>query len=178
MLTRTRTLLIALAAATILAGPAWASAAPTTPTCTGYTPTSVTVGLNPKTVKFSACATHWTLLQENGLFSADWRTPKNTFGNWLENSDAGLSSVSISQTETGIFQLRRATRFHGGKLQAADWNTETWVPLAGVTVRLFVGAEAVETATTDKTGGFAEADRIEHAEYLGSVTLAPATDQS
>lgn len=173
--------LIALLAALpfmLLASATASSTAHAATKCTGYSPTVVDVALTPKTVEFTACGTDWTLLQENGLWDAHAGTKKtrtSEFGTWLDNTDAGISSVDVSHREVGIFQLRRATRITGaGRLLVADWDTEKWVPLANTRVHLYLGTEAVEHRTTDKNGRFDIPSRIGSVRYLGGERYAPS----
>lgn len=174
---RTRTLLAALITLTALAGPAWSAAASTTPCTATYGPNVVTVGLNPKSVTFTGptgptCTTQWTLLQSGGLWSADWRTPKSVFGTWLENADAGTSTVSVNHSPYDqVFTLLRGTRVHDGVLQVADWDTETWVPLANARVTVQTGARTT-TARTTRTGRIPTGRTVT---YPGTTRLAPVT---
>lgn len=173
------TLITALA---ILAGVTSSSPATAATTCTGYSPAVVDVALTPKNVEFTACGKDWNLLQEQGIWDArsgTKATRTSEFGTWLINSQTGISSVDVSHREVGTFQLRRATRITGsagtGRLLVADWDTEKWVGLSGVTVRLYLGTEAVETRVTDKNGRFDIPSRIGSVRYLGGERYAPST---
>lgn len=174
----TITALTITAVLAVLAALTSSSTANAAPTCTGYSPSVVDVGLTTKKVEFTACGTDWNLLQEAGLWDArsgTKTTRTGEFGAFLRNTDAGISSVDVSHREVGTFQLRRATKFTGARLMVANWNTEKWVPLAGVTVRLYLGTEAVETRTTDAHGRFDIPDRITSVRYLGGERYGAAT---